>query len=141
MRLHGGPSADHDALSRLPGSDVWYRSYRLPASTRLAYRLAPDVPELNADPHTRRRAILATAQRDPHNPRSMPAAPLDRYDGYSLLELPQAPSASWTQAQPGVAAGTLKLVGTEEDVIYREFSRLLSDQAEYEAMSHASNPL
>ena len=40
----------------------------------------------------------------------------------------------------GVAAGTLKLVGTEEDVIYREFSRLLSDQAEYEAMSHASNP-
>lgn len=104
VRLHGGPSADHDALSRLPGSDVWYRSYRLPASTRLA----PDVPELNADPHTRRRAILATAQRDPHNPRSMPAAPLDRYDGYSLLELPQAPSASWTQAQPGVAAGTLE---------------------------------
>lgn len=108
VRLHGGPSADHDALSRLPGSDVWYRSYRLPASSRLAYRLAPDVPELNADPHTRRRAILATAQRDPHNPRSMPAAPLDRYDGYSLLELPQAPSASWTQAQPGVAAGTLE---------------------------------
>lgn len=45
-----------------------------------------------------------------------------------------------TERPEGVAAGTLKLVGTEEDVIYREFSRLLSDQAEYEAMSHASNP-
>lgn len=45
-----------------------------------------------------------------------------------------------TERPEGVAAGTLMLVGTEEDVIYREFSRLLSDQAEYEAMSHASNP-
>ena len=39
-----------------------------------------------------------------------------------------------------MAAGTLKLVGTEEDVIYREFSRLLSDEAEYAVMSQASNP-
>ena len=46
-----------------------------------------------------------------------------------------------TERPEGVAAGTLKLVGTEEDVIYREFSRLLSDQAEYEAMSRASNPM
>lgn len=40
----------------------------------------------------------------------------------------------------GVEAGTLKLVGTDEDVIYREFSRLLSDDVEYAAMSRASNP-
>jgi UDP-N-acetylglucosamine 2-epimerase (non-hydrolysing) len=45
-----------------------------------------------------------------------------------------------TERPEGVAAGTLKLVGTDEDVIYREFSRLLSDPVEYAAMSHASNP-
>lgn len=45
-----------------------------------------------------------------------------------------------TERPEGVAAGTLKLVGTEEDTIYREFSRLLSDEEEYAAMSHASNP-
>lgn len=45
-----------------------------------------------------------------------------------------------TERPEGVAAGTLKLVGTEEGVIYREFSRLLSDDVEYAAMSHASNP-
>lgn len=45
-----------------------------------------------------------------------------------------------TERPEGVAAGTLKLVGTDEDVIYREFSRLLSDEGEYAAMSHASNP-
>mgnify|MGYP004732068847 FL=1 len=45
-----------------------------------------------------------------------------------------------TERPEGIAAGTLKLVGTEEELIYREFSRLLSDKDEYEAMSKASNP-
>lgn len=45
-----------------------------------------------------------------------------------------------TERPEGVKAGTLKLVGTEEDVIYSEFSRLLSDISEYQQMSHASNP-
>ena len=45
-----------------------------------------------------------------------------------------------TERPEGVAAGTLKLVGTEEETIYYEFSRLLSDDVEYAAMSRASNP-
>lgn len=45
-----------------------------------------------------------------------------------------------TERPEGVEAGTLKLVGTDEDVIYREFKRLLSDAGEYARMSRASNP-
>ncbi len=45
-----------------------------------------------------------------------------------------------TERPEGIAAGTLKLVGTEEENIYKEFSRLLSDKDEYELMSKASNP-
>ena len=45
-----------------------------------------------------------------------------------------------TERPEGIAAGTLKLVGTEEKTIYNEFSRLLSDKDEYEVMSKASNP-
>lgn len=45
-----------------------------------------------------------------------------------------------TERPEGVAAGTLKLVGTEEMRIYNEFSQLLSDKEEYDAMSKASNP-
>ena len=45
-----------------------------------------------------------------------------------------------TERPEGIAAGTLKLVGTEEETIYNEFSRLLSDKDEYEKMSKASNP-
>ena len=45
-----------------------------------------------------------------------------------------------TERPEGVAADTLKLVGTDEEAIYREFSLLLDDKAEYEKMSHAINP-
>ena len=45
-----------------------------------------------------------------------------------------------TESPEGIEAGTLKLVGTEEETIYNEFSRLLSDKDEYEKMSKASNP-
>lgn len=45
-----------------------------------------------------------------------------------------------TERPEGIAAGTLKLVGTTEEVIYNEFKRLLVDQEEYKKMSNASNP-
>lgn len=45
-----------------------------------------------------------------------------------------------TERPEGVAAGTLKLVGTDEETIYTEFKRLLTDTDAYDAMSHASNP-
>ena len=45
-----------------------------------------------------------------------------------------------TERPEGIAAGTLKLVGTDEEVIYRHFTELLDDPAAYTAMSTASNP-
>ena len=45
-----------------------------------------------------------------------------------------------TERPEGVEAGTLKLVGTDRDNIYREFMKLLTDEKEYDAMSKASNP-
>ena len=45
-----------------------------------------------------------------------------------------------TERPEGIKAGTLKLVGTQEETIYFEFQRLLTDQDAYHEMSHASNP-
>ena len=45
-----------------------------------------------------------------------------------------------TERPEGIAAGTLKLVGTDEEVIYRNFKLLLEDADEYAKMSNASNP-
>ena len=45
-----------------------------------------------------------------------------------------------TERPEGVDAGTLKLVGTDEDTIYKNFKLLLENEEEYNKMSHACNP-
>ena len=45
-----------------------------------------------------------------------------------------------TERPEGIAAGTLKLVGTDEQTIYENFTLLLNDGQEYDKMSKASNP-
>ncbi len=45
-----------------------------------------------------------------------------------------------TERPEGIEAGTLKLVGTDENVIYKETKKLLDDKKEYNRMSKASNP-
>ncbi len=45
-----------------------------------------------------------------------------------------------TERPEGIEAGTLKLVGTEEEVIYQNFKILLENKKEYEKMSKAVNP-
>ncbi len=99
VRLLGAPSGDHEALERLGTSDVWYRSFVVPATTRLSYQIAPDVPELPGPPRERRVAILATAQADPLNRHPWPADAPDRFGRSSTVELPDAPE------QPGLAPG------------------------------------
>lgn len=45
-----------------------------------------------------------------------------------------------TERPEGIKAGTLRLVGTDEQIIYENFKLLLDDQNVYDAMSKASNP-
>ena len=45
-----------------------------------------------------------------------------------------------TERPEGIKAGTLKLVGTDEETIYNSFTELLTDEKAYNAMSKASNP-
>ena len=45
-----------------------------------------------------------------------------------------------TERPEGIKAGTLKLVGTNEETIYQETKNLLTNKSEYEKMSKASNP-
>lgn len=45
-----------------------------------------------------------------------------------------------TERPEGVDAGTLKLVGTNEEIIYESLSELINDKVKYNEMSHASNP-
>lgn len=117
VRLFGGPSTDHAQLTRLGNSDVWYVSFVVPRSARLSYRLAPDVPELPGSGMARRRAILATAQADPYNPKVYPAPGVDAFQTYSMLELADAPPQPWVAPRAGVAAGTVEALELRSDIL------------------------
>lgn len=118
--LSGLRTGDDRRLARLAGSDVWYKTIELPAGAHLAYSLVPDAPRLAGA--NRRRAILATAQADPLNPRRFPDDPAlaGRFDHESVLSLPGAPPQPETGA---AAAGTVTrhrlrsgLLGNERDI-------------------------
>ncbi|MBO1016475.1 enterochelin esterase [Achromobacter sp. SD115] len=117
VRLFGGPSSDHAQLARLGNSDVWHASFVVPRSTRLSYRLAPDVPELPGSGMARRRAILATAQADPHNPKAYPARGVDVFQTYSMLELAEAPPQPWVEPRAGVPQGTVEAMDLRSDLM------------------------
>lgn len=110
VRILGSPSADHDLMHQLPGTDVWYRTYLVPDDTRLSYRLAPDIPDVPGTFWENRVAILATARRDPLNKAPWPAEAPDAWRQKSVVELPQAPAQPFVSRQPGTAAGTVETV-------------------------------
>lgn len=96
VRLLGGPTSNHENLERLGTSDVWFKSFIVPTSTRLSYQIAPDVPDFPGTCRECREAILAQLRSDPLNHRSWPADAPDPYNQFSLVELPDAPP------QPGI---------------------------------------
>ena len=61
-------------------------------------------------------------------------------DGKGLSQQDVMPKGVRGPVTPEPTADNLKLVGTDEETIYQEMTRLLTDSAAYEAMSHASNP-
>ncbi len=70
VRLLGGPSNDHEWLEKLPGSGVWYKTFKVRNDLRLSYRLAPDIPTPDgADAYRSRRALLSVLMPDPLNRR------------------------------------------------------------------------
>lgn len=126
IRLFGAPSGDHEELQRLGGSDIWFRSFTVPAGTRLSYQLAFDVPELPGSARERRVAILSTAKADPLNRHRWPAEAADAYNQDSVLELPDAPPQPFVAAK-GNPQGTLsrfemesRILGNSRDItLYR----------------------
>lgn len=122
----GSPAGDHDPLFHLGDSDVWFRSYVVPADTLMQYKLAPDVPQVTGSAREQRRAILVSAQADPLNPNSINAAH-DRWNRHSLLALNAARFCTAQRMAQPLRYGTLTrhqlrsdfLQNTREVLIYR----------------------
>lgn len=98
VRVLGAPYDGHAHLSKLSGSNIWFKTYDVPQSSRFSYRLAPNVPQLDEDNwQEQRRAVLATTQPDPLNHSSLFSQNDDLFGAASTITLSKAPSDHDTQ--------------------------------------------
>ncbi|WP_244164933.1 enterochelin esterase [Streptomyces silaceus] len=98
-------------LARLPGTDVWHRTYRLRADHRGSYRIAADlspgdVPSSPEAQQLRLRALSSYAAQDPLNSHRIEAR-WGLPDG-SLFALPDAPAQPWADRRAGIPRGRLE---------------------------------
>jgi enterochelin esterase-like enzyme len=102
VALKGGrpTAAEFNRLSRLPGTDVWFQTQRLPSDARFTYFFVLDPPEHEIRSQAEAKQVFARIRFDPLNPRTFQKRP--------LVELPDAPPQPFLQRRPGVAAGLVK---------------------------------
>ncbi|WP_433528281.1 enterochelin esterase [Micromonospora sp. CA-263727] len=98
-------------MRRLPGTDVWHLSYRMPATWRASYRIGPLTEPLAAPgspaipDRAAWRALRAAARTDPLN--RMPLRERTGRPPLSVVTLPGAPAQPWLARQRGVPRGTV----------------------------------
>ena len=115
-------------LARVPGTDLWYGTQRMPADLHTTYVLAHE-GAAHSPRDTTGSGVTHIDLTNPHR-LHFPADPgdPDDYDSWvSVLTLPAAPAEPWTAPRPGVPAGSLtsavlpgKALGGPRDVaVYR----------------------
>jgi enterochelin esterase-like enzyme len=98
----GAPS-DY-SMHRIPNSDVWYLTLKLPSGARFVYQLSPNDPLTFTGPRAAQRT--ATRQADPLNPHRSDCPPnASKFDCDSVAELPGAPPQPWLVVKPEIAEG------------------------------------
>lgn len=135
--LIGAPTNGKQHLEPLPNSDIWYKSFIVPADTRLSYRLAIDAPDLPASANGRWGRLLSVAKADPlnHHPVPVPETALDAYRQESSIVLPQAPAQMWSKtATPAAAPGQLQqhqfpseILGNQREIVLYKSANFSAD--------------
>ena len=102
----GGPSPADNQMTRIDGTDVWYRTYRFRSDARLLYSLSPndDLTRLDA-PGLDFKKRFAHVQPDPLDPRRFPVKPAPFPPPQSVVELRDAPQQPWIAPREGIAKG------------------------------------
>lgn len=116
--LSGGPATwdapmEQNLLEHLNGSDIWFKTQRLPADARFSYQLSPNDPLTPAAAVSDWPARLEVFQPDPLNPRRLvrgadPDSPAARPREYSLVELPDGAPERWHEPCVGVPTGRVR---------------------------------
>lgn len=111
-------------LRRIPGTDVWHRSYHAPADFLGTYWMSPNDPLTPPDRVEDWAARTASWQPDPLNPRTHPdfwyvtSPPLAKT--VSVLALPEAPSHAEAERNPDVPLGRVTECGIASRILGNE---------------------
>ncbi len=119
----GGPAGTeigNNQMSRLPRTDVWYRTYKVRNDARFIYSLSPNdslIPIESIDPKDREamNRRLAELRPDPLNPRHDPGGMPSSY-----VELPEAPPQTWIEPLPGVPHGEVEKLTFSSAILQNE---------------------
>ncbi|GAA2555889.1 hypothetical protein GCM10010435_28120 [Winogradskya consettensis] len=114
-----------EPMERAPGTDIWHRTFRLPATMRTIYYYSHIAVEEHRTPPDD--SGSGPTHVDPLNPDRMlfpgdPGDPTDRDGWVSVLTLPRAAPQTWCLPRPGVPAGTVEraeLDGGHRVAVYR----------------------
>jgi enterochelin esterase-like enzyme len=95
-------------MTRLPDTDLWYRTYRVRNDARFGYNLAPNdslilIKDINIEDQKAVMQRISTFKTDPLNPKTYPGLPPS-----SLVELPGALPQPWITRSPEIPAGKLE---------------------------------
>ena len=114
-------------LSRLPDTDLWYKSYRLRSDARVVYQFSPnDSLAAPSKLKPEEQAKLAQNYRpDPLNP--------SRVGEESVAELPAAPPQPWIKKRPGVPEGKLEEHQFKSTILGNERKLFVYTPANYQA--------
>ncbi|MFL5617570.1 MAG: alpha/beta hydrolase [Gemmatimonadaceae bacterium] len=102
-------------LTRIAGTNVWYRSYEARADARFAYELSVNDNLVPFDSVTDWDARSATFHKDPFNKRIYEATIFGRDVSYA--EGPRAPREEWIEARPGAPKGRVEQTTFESKVL------------------------
>ena len=108
---------DDAVLQNLPGTDVWYKTYRMRNDARMSYRFAVNDSLVPFDREPNFFARMKSWQTDPNNARKF-----DVGTGItaSVLELPEAPSDKWTHQSATAPQGSLMKYEFSSDLLHNQ---------------------
>jgi enterochelin esterase family protein len=104
--LTGRENPNEQSMARLPGTDVWYLTYKVRGDLRFSYGFAPDKDQAGGG----RNAPLP----DPLNPRRAPSPSF----GPSVVQLPRAADQHWLDTPHGAPRGRLEQVEIESQPLH-----------------------